>query len=248
VIGYDSIADAGDAVPGVAEHEPIALEGVDCRLVRDQHIKHQHPEAIEQLPEAAGWLMVQFGSETREEAADRARALIADLDVDEDRVKFLDDPEGEAELWKAREAGLGATAHVPGHRDTWEGWEDAAVPPQRLGDYLRDIEQLYRKYGYADEAAPSLYGHFGHGCVHTRIPFDLYTSQGVDDYRRFLHEAAELVSSYRGSLSGEHGDGQSRAELLQVMFGERIVEAFERLKGIFDAGNLMNPGKVVPLQ
>jgi FAD/FMN-containing dehydrogenase/Fe-S oxidoreductase len=245
VIGYGSIAEASDAVPQVAKHEPIALEGVDCRLVRDQHIKHQHPEAIEQLPAGAGWLMVQFGSDTREEAASRARALIDDLDVPGDWVKFLDDPEAEDELWKAREAGLGATALVPGHRDTWEGWEDAAVPPQRLGDYLRDIERLYRKYGYADETAPSLYGHFGHGCVHTRIPFDLYTSEGVDDYRRFLHEAAELVASYGGSLSGEHGDGQSRGELLETMFGKRMVEAFERLKSIFDARNLMNPGKVV---
>jgi Fe-S oxidoreductase len=189
--------------------------------------------------------MVQFGSDSREEATERARALIDDLDVDADRVKFLDDPEAEDELWKAREAGLGATAHVPEHRDTWEGWEDAAVPPSRVGDYLRDIERLYRKYGYADEAAPSLYGHFGHGCVHTRIPFDLYTSKGVANYRRFLHEAAELVSSYGGSLSGEHGDGQSRGELLRVMFGERIVEAFERLKRILDPANLMNPGKVV---
>jgi FAD/FMN-containing dehydrogenase/Fe-S oxidoreductase len=245
VIGYDSIADAGDAIPQLVTHEPIALEGVDCRLVHDQHVKHQHAEALGALPEGAGWLLVQFGADTREEAVERARALMGDLDVVEERVKLVDDPEAEDELWKAREAGLGATAHVPDHRDTWEGWEDAAVPPDRLGDYLRDIEWLYRKYGYADETAPSLYGHFGHGCVHTRIPFDLYTSEGVDAYRRFLHDAAELVSSYGGSLSGEHGDGQTRGELLPVMFGERIVEAFEQLKAIFDPDHLMNPGKVV---
>ncbi len=189
--------------------------------------------------------MVQFGGDTIEEADARARRMLEQIGADERRVKFLDDPEREDLLWQAREAGLGATAHVPGERDTWEGWEDSAVPPERLGDYLRDLDALYEEHGYADDAMPALYGHFGHGCVHTRIPFDLYSERGVADYRAFLQQAADLVARYGGSLSGEHGDGQTRGELLPRMFGERIVEAFSQLKAIFDPDNRMNPGKVV---
>jgi FAD/FMN-containing dehydrogenase/Fe-S oxidoreductase len=245
IVGFPSVADAGDAVPAVTEHEPIALEGMDRRLVRDQQIKHEHANAIAQLPEGDGWLLAQFGGETVDEADDHARRMLDHLSFDGDRVRFLDDPEREDELWQAREAGLGATAHVPGHRETWEGWEDSAVPPERLGDYLRDLEALYERYGYADDSAPSLYGHFGHGCVHTRIPFDLYSDEGVATYRSFLKDAARLVVAFGGSLSGEHGDGQTRGELLPVMFGERLVEAFQRLKAIFDPDGRMNPGKVV---
>ncbi len=245
VIGYPTVADAADAVPVITAHEPIALEGMDRRLVRDQELKREHSEAIEQLPEGNGWLLVQFGGDTIEEVDERARGLLDALDLEQERVRFLDEPEREAELWQAREAGLGATAHVPGRRDTWEGWEDSAVPPERLGDYLRDLDALYERHGYVDDSGPALYGHFGHGCVHTRIPFDLYTDDGVADYRRFLQQAADLVCRYGGSLSGEHGDGQTRGELLPRMFGDRLVDAFRTVKAIFDPGNLMNPGKVV---
>jgi FAD/FMN-containing dehydrogenase/Fe-S oxidoreductase len=245
VIAYDTVAEAGDAVSGITPYEPIALEGLDRRLIRDQQIKHEHDEAIKQLPEGNAWLLVQFGGDTIEEAGERAHRMLDALDLDEERFKFVDDPEKESELWQAREAGLGATAHIPGHRDTWEGWEDSAVPPDRLGDYLRELDALYEKHGYVDDAGPSLYGHFGHGCVHTRIPFDLYSDEGVADYREFMLEAAELVSRYGGSLSGEHGDGQTRGELLPRMFGDRIVDAFREVKTIFDPENRMNPGKVV---
>jgi FAD/FMN-containing dehydrogenase len=119
---------------------------------------------------------------------------------------------------------------VPGEPDTWEGWEDSAVSPERLGDYLRDLERLYEDFGYADDAEPSLYGHFGQGCVHTRIPFRLTDATGVQRYRQFLEQAADLVVSYGGSLSGEHGDGQARGELLPRMFGQTIVQAFGELR------------------
>ena len=151
----------------------------------------------------------------------------------------------EKELWEVRESGLGATAHVPHRADTWEGWEDSAVPVDRLGDYLRDLRALYEEFGYASDVGPSLYGHFGQGCVHTRIPFDLYTTEGVATYRRFMERAADLVSSYGGSLSGEHGDGQSRGELLPRMFGPEVVELFEEVKRLFDPQDRMNPGKIV---
>ncbi len=245
VIGYPTVAQAGDAVPAITPHDPIALEGMDRRLVRDQELKHEHSDAIEQLPEGNGWLLVQFGGDTVDEADEQARRMLDALAVAKERVRFIDEPAREVELWQAREAGLGATAHVPGRRDTWEGWEDSAVPPERLGDYLRDLDALYEQHGFVDDSGPALYGHFGHGCVHTRIPFDLYSDQGVADYRRFLWEAADLVCRYGGSLSGEHGDGQTRGELLPRMFGDRLVEAFRTVKSIFDPDNRMNPGKVV---
>jgi FAD/FMN-containing dehydrogenase len=247
VLGFDSIAEAADAVPAVVPHGPIALEGLDERLVHDQKLKHLNPDALHELPKGSGFLMVQFGAETREEsdaAAQRMLDAIGESEHDPS-VAFLDDPQHEDELWAVREAGLGATAHVPGEPDTWEGWEDSAVAPERLGDYLRDLEKLYEEFGYADDAQPSLYGHFGQGCVHTRIPFRLKDADGVATYRRFLERAADLVASYGGSLSGEHGDGQTRGELLPRMFGATIMQAFGELKAIFDPDDRMNPGKVV---
>ena len=188
--------------------------------------------------------MVIFSGDTQDEADAKAHALIDDLHGTEHEptVRFYDDPEHEKELADVREVALGATARVPDMPDTWEGWEDSAVPPERLGDYLRDLAKLYDEFGYSGSA---LYGHFGQGCVHTRIPFDLVTADGIATFRRFIERAADLVVSYGGSFSGEHGDGQSRGELLPKMFGEDVVRAFGQFKAIFDPRNLMNPGKVV---
>jgi FAD/FMN-containing dehydrogenase/Fe-S oxidoreductase len=247
VLGYPSIEKAADAVPAILPHQPIALEGLDDRLIHDQQRKHLNSKALKELPRGSAYLMVQFGAGTRAEVDEAGEKLLAALDDTEDEpdVKFMDEPGLEDELWQAREAGLGATAHVPGQPDTFEGWEDSAVAPERLGDYLRDLNKLYEEFDYANDLMPSLYGHFGQGCVHTRIPFDLYTTEGVAKYRRFMERAAELVVSYGGSLSGEHGDGQSRGELLTKMFGPELVRVFGELKAIFDPGGQMNPGKVV---
>ncbi|MFI6930788.1 FAD-binding and (Fe-S)-binding domain-containing protein [Streptomyces sp. NPDC050287] len=247
VLGFPDIDTAADAVPAVLPYEPIALEGVDARLVRDEQIKHLNPKALGELPEGNAYLMVQFGANTLEEADERAHRMLDALHESEHdaEVAFLDDPRREDELWQVREAGLGATAHIPGRPDTFEGWEDSAVPPDRLGDYLRRLRGLYEEFGYLSDTGPSLYGHFGQGCVHTRIPFDLYSADGVAAYRRFMESAADLVAEFGGSFSGEHGDGQSRGELLPRMFGERLVEAFGRLKAVFDPLDRMNPGKVV---
>ena len=247
VLGFPDIAAAADAVPAIVEHEPIALEGVDHYLVHDEQLKGMNPDALDELPKGTGFLMVQFGGGDSEEADRRAEGMLEALGKTDHApdVAFYDDPDREDELWAVREAGLGATAHVPGRPDTFEGWEDAAVPVDRLGDYLRDVRALYEEFGYASDTGPSLYGHFGQGCVHTRIPFDLYSTEGVAAYRRFLERAADLVVSYGGSLSGEHGDGQTRGELLPRMFGNEVVALFEQVKTIFDPDNLMNPGKVV---
>jgi len=247
VLGYGSIEKAADAVPAILPHQPIALEGLDSRLIHDQQIKHLNSKALQELPRGSAYLMVQFGADTRDEVDEAGKKLLEALHDTEHEpdVKFMDEPGFEDELWQAREAGLGATAHVPGQPDTFEGWEDSAVGPDRLGDYIRDLNKLYQEFDYASDLMPSLYGHFGQGCVHTRIPFDLYTTEGVAKYRRFMERAADLVVSYGGSLSGEHGDGQSRGELLTRMFGQELVDAFGELKAIFDPDGKMNPGKVV---
>jgi FAD/FMN-containing dehydrogenase/Fe-S oxidoreductase len=247
VLGYDDIAAAADAVPAIVEHDPIALEGVDEYLVHDQQLKGMNPDALQELPTGGGFLMVQFGADSPEDADAQAEAMLEAIGRTDHapNVSFFDDPEKEHALWAVRESGLGATAHVPTHPDTFEGWEDSAVPVDRLGDYLRDLNGLYKEFGYASDIGPSLYGHFGQGCVHTRIPFGLYRTEGVAAYRRFMERAADLVVSYGGSLSGEHGDGQSRGELLSKMFGDEVVGLFEQVKALFDPRNLMNPGKVV---
>ena len=144
-------------------------------------------------------------------------------------------------MWEVRESALGATSHVPGEAFNWEGWEDAAVAPEKLGGYLRDLRKMFAAYGYKG----SLYGHFGHGCVHTRINFDLQSKDGIAKFRKFMEEAADLVVSYGGSLSGEHGDGQARGELLPKMFGPELVQAFREFKSAWDPEWKMNPGKLI---
>ncbi len=196
------------------------------------------------LPKGNGWLLVEFGGETKEEADEQAHRLMDALKQDDapPSMKLYDDMKEQKEVWMVREAGLGATAHVPGAKITWESWEDSAVPPAKLGDYLRDLRKLLDRYEYE---AGDFYGHFGQGCLHTRIDFDLETKAGIEKYRAYMNDAADLVVSYGGSLSGEHGDGQSRAELLPKMFGAELVEAFREFKSIWDPDWKMNPGKVV---
>lgn len=243
ILGFDHITDAADAVPAVLEHEPAALEGLDQRLVELEHSRRLAEKALNQLPRGGGWLMVQVDGDDQVQAGHRAKAMIEAVQATADcDARIVSDPIHKKQVWAAREAGLGATAYPPVGPETHEGWEDAAVPPRRLGDYLRDFHALLDRYGYGTS---SLYGHFGHGCVHTRIPFDLRTADGIAAYRRFAHDAAHLVVDYGGSLSGEHGDGQSRGELLPIMFGQRVVRAFEKTKALFDPDNRMNPGKVV---
>ena len=243
VLGYEDVFAAADHVPQVLESGPIALEGIDADLIADMKAIGLHPNDVKLLPEGNGWLLVEFGGATREESDARARRLMDALKHQHGAPAMLlyDQPSQEAQIWTVRRAGLGATAHVPNKAITWEGWEDSAVPPERLGDYLRDFRKLLDKYGYSGD----LYGHFGQGCVHTRIDFDLASRPGVDKYRAFIDEAADLVVRYGGSLSGEHGDGQSRARLLPKMFGAELVRAFAEFKAIWDPRGRMNPGKIV---
>ncbi|HET7340144.1 MAG TPA: FAD-linked oxidase C-terminal domain-containing protein, partial [Methylomirabilota bacterium] len=243
VLGYPSVYEAGDHVPEIRRHRPIGLEGMDDRLVDDMIRKRLHPQDVKLLPDGRGWLLVEFGGDSKADADERARALMAELAraPAPPTMKLFDDPTQEHVIWTVRESGLGATARVPGAKDTWEGWEDSSVAPERLGDYLRGLRALFERYGYAC----ALYGHFGQGCVHTRIDFDLVTAEGIRRFRAFLDDAADLVLRHGGSLSGEHGDGQSRAELLGQMYGPELVGAFREFKAIWDPEGRMNPGKIV---
>jgi FAD/FMN-containing dehydrogenase/Fe-S oxidoreductase len=244
LLAYPDIAAAADDIPRVLQYKPIGLEGMDDKLIAFERRKHLNPEAVELLPAGGGWLMVQMGGDTPAEADRAADEMLRGLGKrrDDPDVAYFDRPIEETEMWEVRESGLAATARVPGLPDTWPGWEDSAVSPDRLGGYLRDLIRLLEEYGYQEDA--SLYGHFGQGCVHTSIPFELRTAQGVRDFRSFVERAADLVASYSGSFSGEHGDGQARGELLPKMFGDDLVRAFGELKAIFDPGDRMNPGKV----
>ena len=194
------------------------------------------------LPEGGGWLLVEFGAESLPGAELQAQRLIDALrrSPNPPNVKLFSGAQAKR-VWEVRESSLGATSHVPGEPLNWEGWEDAAVSPEKLGGYLRDLRKMMAEFGYKG----SLYGHFGHACVHTRLNFDLQSKEGIAKYRKFVEEAADLVVGYGGSLSGEHGDGQSRAELLPRMFGPELMQAFRKFKEAWDPDWKMNPGKVL---
>jgi FAD/FMN-containing dehydrogenase/Fe-S oxidoreductase len=243
VAGFDDVFTAGDHVPDVNRHKPIALEGLDRKLIDMMKVKHLDENDVGLLPDGDGWLMCEFGSVIdRDEAIAQAKACEADLRAKGAKsTKLIVDDHDQQRLWAIREAGLGATAKVPGHKPTHPGWEDSACPPDQVGPYLRDLSALFAKHGYG----PALYGHFGQGCIHCRVSFDLDTAAGIANWRAFMREAAELIARYKGSLSGEHGDGQARGEFLPIMFGDEVVEAFRRFKRIWDPQWKMNPGKVV---
>ena len=243
VLGYPSIYEAGDHVPKLLEYKPIGFEGLDNFLMNNVKKKGMpQVEDLSILPEGQGWLVVEFGAGTIEEAEQQARTAMSALEGSgTPSMKLFVDEAEQQKVWDVREAGLGATAFVPGEPLTWEGWEDSAVPPEKVGAYLRDLSRLYEKYEYRS----ALYGHFGQGCIHCRLNFDLMSEPGIRKWRSFMEEATDLVTSFGGSISGEHGDGQSKAEFLYKMFGRELIEGFREFKTIWDPDWKMNPGKIV---
>ncbi|MGD8494785.1 MAG: FAD-binding and (Fe-S)-binding domain-containing protein [Gemmatimonadales bacterium] len=243
VLGYPDVCSAADQVPAVLEHGPLALEGIDGSVI--DVLRHGRRESADRdlFPEGGGWLLVEFGGETRADVEERARGLAARLcrERTAPTVAVHVDRERQEAAWRLREAALGATVRPAGRAETRPGWEDSAVDPTRLGDYLRDLRRLLAEHGFDG----LLYGHFGQGCVHCRISFDLQSAEGLAAYRSFVDEATDLVVSYGGSFSGEHGDGQSRGEWLPKMFGSELIDAFGRFKRAWDPAGLMNPGKLV---
>ena len=244
MLGYPDVYEAADHVTDIDPFQPTALEGFDHRLY-ENIVKRDgpHRKYLELLPEGNGWLMAEFGADRREAALETAHRVM-DMVGGKSKpptMKLFTDQQEMAHLWEVRESALGATAFVPGEPDTWPGWEDSAVAPDKLGGYLRELRALYQKYEYN----PALYGHFGQGCVHCRVDFDLTSQAGISKWRSFMGEATDLCVRYGGSLSGEHGDGQARGEFLDKMFGQELIEAFREFKSIWDPDWKMNPGKVV---
>jgi len=242
VVAYPDIFQCADHIPEIMAHKPIGLEGFDDLLVYYTRTKGANPEGLALLPEGGGWLMVEFGGQTIAEAESQAHTLIKSLtrSPNPPNVRLLAGQQAKR-IWEIREASLGVTSHVPGEPLNWEGWEDAAVSPEKLGGYLRDLRKMMTAFNYKG----SLYGHFGHACVHTRLNFDFQSKEGIAKFRKFVEEAADLVVSYGGSLSGEHGDGQARAELLPKMFGPQLMQAFQKFKTAWDPDWKMNPGKLI---
>ena len=250
VLGYRDIYVAGDAVPEILPYGPIATEGLDLGIIGGLKRRGLNLEDIALLPKGDAWIMVEFGGDSPEDATRQAQAL-ADHYQGKGKGKegrdvsswHITDKAMQTRIWAIRETGASATAlAIDGDRpDPVCGWEDAAVDPLRLGDYLREFQALVDRSGYTT----SLYGHFGDGCIHARINFDLRSLDGLKIWRGFLQAAAELVVKYGGSLSGEHGDGQAKAEFLPVMYGAELMQALIEFKAIWDPQGKMNPGKVV---
>jgi FAD/FMN-containing dehydrogenase/Fe-S oxidoreductase len=239
-LGFEDIFIAADHAPEALPFKPIGLEGLEGAIV--EGLKRKGDPNVHLLPEGGGFLLVEFGTDDAAASQGLAEQLVATM-------RKLPSPptariysKAEARrVWQVREAGPRASTFAPGAAPEWEGWDDAAVAPEKLGSYLRGIRKLLDEYNYK----ASFYGHFGHGCIHMRVSFDLQSETGIRNYAEFVERAADLVVSYGGSLSGEHGDGQSRAALLPKMFGPELINAFREFKRVWDPDFKMNPGKVV---
>ena len=244
VLGYPDIYVAGDAVPQILPFGPIATEGLDQKIIGGLRVRGLRLADIAKLPQGDAWIMIEFGADTVAAASAQAQALVDHYAGRPDAPShwLIDDPAVAEAIWTIRETAASASAlGLAGSRDPQVGWEDAAVDPMRLGDYLREFQALVDRYGYET----SLYGHFGDGCIHARITFDLRTPEGIAKWRGFTEDAAHLVVRYGGSLSGEHGDGQAKAEFLPVMYGPELMQAFREFKAIWDPAGRMNPGKLI---
>ena len=236
-LGYPTMADAGDAVTAVLPHRPTAAEGLDRRIVEVVR-RNRGEAAVPPLPRGDGWMLVELVGDGRAELLRRADAVVADAGALDARV--VTDPVQALALWRIREDGAGL-AGVSLARPAYPGWEDAAVPPDRLGPYLRDFDALL-----ADHRLDGLpYGHFGDGCVHVRIDFPLTEPGGPAAFRSFVEQAAQLVAGYGGSMSGEHGDGRARSALLPSMYSPAALALFGQVKACFDPDNRLNPGVLV---
>ncbi|WP_084343509.1 FAD-binding and (Fe-S)-binding domain-containing protein [Piscicoccus intestinalis] len=238
VLGYPDFAAAGDAAPHLRRPEVVAAEGIDRRIVDVVVAKFGTP-AVPELPRGGSWLMVEVVADSEPEAQARARTLVAEVEALDHRI--VTDPAAARALWRIREDGAGLSGRSPAGKPAHAGWEDAAVPPARLGAYLRDFDALLTEHGLT--TLP--YGHFGDGCLHARIDFPLDAPGGREAYRAFMLDAADLVASHGGSLSGEHGDGRARGELLPRMYSPEAMALFGRLKAAFDPQNVLNPGVIV---
>lgn len=241
VLGFADAYRAADHAHLLREYGPLTIEGMDVGVIGALRAARPDDRSHEALPDGQGWLYVETGGATRGEATEAAEAIATALADATTGTRVVSDPGAMRALWKIREDGSGIVTRGPGGVEAWPGWEDAAVRPEQMGDYLREFDALLARHGRNG----AYYGHFGDGCLHVRIDFDLLSEPGVRNFRGFLEDAADLVVAHGGSLSGEHGDGQARAELLSRMYSPRMLDAFARFKGVWDPDDRMNPGRVV---
>jgi FAD/FMN-containing dehydrogenase/Fe-S oxidoreductase len=238
VLGFADIVAAGEAAPAVVTHGPTSCEGLDSRLL-DVLRARRGPDAVPPLPRGRAWLFVELAGDDAGEVVARAQRLASD-GIGADSL-VVTDPAVQARLWRIREDGAGLAGRAPSDQPAWPGWEDAAVPPQRLGAYLARFDELVASYDMT--SAP--FGHFGDGCMHVRLDLPLDRPGGTKIMREFLTDAARLVGEFGGSLSGEHGDGRARSELLPHMYSADAIALFAGIKHAFDPGHLLNPGVLV---
>ncbi|MEV1084267.1 FAD-binding and (Fe-S)-binding domain-containing protein [Streptomyces sp. NPDC050211] len=241
-LGYDDVVDAAEDVPEILRWNPTAVEGMDEAIVATMRAR-RGPDSVTGLPEGRAWLYVELDGDDQA-AVDARAAELLDVLKAQGRMtggRVVETPAERRSLWRVREDGAGLAARLVDGGESWPGWEDAAVAPENLAAYLRDFRKLLASH----ELTGVLYGHFGAGCVHVRIDFDLATDTGRAATRRFLSEAAALVVEHGGTLSGEHGDGRARGELLEIMYSDRMIRTFAAFKEIFDPEGLLNPGVIV---
>lgn len=244
VLGFNDIFDAGDSVMDIMPFSPIAMEGLDWGIVGGLNDRKLKQSEVAMLPEGKAWVLVELSATTLQECDEQCERFVSSMQkiqrVASIKLIATDD---ESAIWSIREQGASATAMSldPEGIDPVVGWEDTAVDPAQLGDYLREFKALVDRYGYTT----SLYGHFGDGCIHARITFDTRSDDGVANWRSFSNDIARLVVRFGGSLSGEHGDGQAKAEFLPIMYGDELMTAFQRFKKIWDPAGRMNPGKLI---
>ncbi|MBQ0925532.1 FAD-binding and (Fe-S)-binding domain-containing protein [Saccharopolyspora endophytica] len=239
VLGFADCVAAAEAVPALLDLPAITMEGIDVRLV--DALDARRPGRRAELPEGTAWLYLETGGGTPAEAENAARQVVDRAPELGASARLVAEPADQRALWRIREEGAGLATRLADGSEAWSGWEDAAVPPEQLGSYLREFETLLDEHGRTGV----VYGHFGDGCLHVRIDFPFTATEARERYRAFLTEAAELVVAHGGSLSGEHGDGQARAELLPLMFSTRMMAAFRDFKAAFDPDGRMNPSRLV---
>ena len=243
VLGFGDSITSADCVPVVLRHSPLTMESINLDLVERLPAEVRDAAVQAGLPAGRAWLLVEMGGNDQTDAALAAEKMLEELrdSGSPATASLVTDPKAQAVLWRCRTDAAGLATRRADGAEAWGGWEDAAVPPERLGAYLRGLDELLARHGLSGAS----YGHFGEGCMHMRIDFDLLSPRGLTTYREFVEQATDLVVELGGSVSGEHGDGRARSELLTRMYGADGVRLFGELKNIWDPTGVMNPGMIV---